>query len=293
MAYALERDINPPTASRIVAAMRFDPPPYLPESWPWTVRLYAFGTPAIELDGAMLGGKARAQARPIELLLGIALAGNLGGGATIAVPGSSATARTDAGVDAHGLMLALWPDADADAKTAFDVTLLRLRKLLVHDGLVTLTDGKLRLDRRRVWCDAWAFEGRVDAAEALSPADALSLVRLYRGPLFGDLGDLTTAAWAASVRERLRSKFLRTIARAGAEAERLSDWNAAIALYERGIEQDTLAEDFYRGLMRCHLALGAPANALRVYRRCRELLSIVLAVAPTAETEALHRKIHA
>ena len=61
----------------------------------------------------------------------------------------------------------------------------------------------------------------------------------------------------------------------------------------KGIEQDTLAEDFYRGLMRCHLALGAPANALRVYRRCRELLSIVLAVAPTAETEALHRKIHA
>src|SRR6185436_12098032 len=141
--YALEHDINPVTARRIIQAMRFDPPPELPESWPWTVRLYALGTPSVELDGAMLGGKARAQQRPIDLLMGIALAGSLGAAAAIADRGTTAMARADAGVDAQALMLALWPEPDADAKTAFDVTLLRLRKLLVHDGLVTLTDGKL------------------------------------------------------------------------------------------------------------------------------------------------------
>jgi LuxR family maltose regulon positive regulatory protein len=295
-AHALEHDINAGTARRVVQTMRFDPPPWLPESWPWTVRIYAFGTPAIELDGSPLGGKARAQQRPIDLLLGIALAGNVAPGATIAAPGTRASARTDAGVDANGLMLALWPDADSDAKTAFDVTLLRLRKLLVHDGLVTLTDGKLRLDRRRVWCDAWAFEARVEAAEPLSLEEALALLRLYRGPLFGSLaGDGRGAipAWAAVPRERLRSKFLRTIAQYGERAEAEHAWQTAVALYEQGIEQDTLAEDFYRGLMRCHLALGAPANALRAYRRCRELLSIVLSVPPTEETEALYRTIRA
>jgi len=147
-----------------------------------------------------------------------------------------------------------------------------------------------------VWCDAWAFEARVDAADALSLDDALSLVGMYRGALFGDLGTDghgAFPAWAAAPRERLRSKFLRTIARYGEAAEAQQRWTTAIALYERGIEQDTLAEDFYRGLMRCHLALGAPANALRAYRRCRELLSIVLSVAPTPETEALYKTIHA
>ena len=34
--------------------------------------------------------------------------------------------------------------------------------------------------------------------------------------------------------------------------------------------------------------MGDHAEALRIYRRCRELLSIVLGVQPTAETEAIY-----
>lgn len=307
MTYALEHDISAVTARRVIETMRFDPPPTLPEVWPWTVRLYLLGAPQVELDGAPLGGKARAQQKPLDLLAAIALGGGAAGhpgaaAGSVVQPGSVATAgsaaRADPGADSQSLMFALWPGADADAKTALDVTLLRLRKLLVHDGLVLLADGKLRLDRRRVWCDVWAFEARLeqlDAAGALPgliAVDAAALIKLYRGPLLGEPGDATVPAWAATARERLRSKFLRAIAEFGGRAEAAGDWAGAIAFYERGILQDTLAEDFYRGLMRCHLALGAPANALRAYRRCRELLSIVLGVQPTAETEALHRTIH-
>jgi len=44
--------------------------------------------------------------------------------------------------------------------------------------------------------------------------------------------------------------------------------------------------------MICLLAVGDHAEALRVYRRCRELLSVVLGVQPTAETQAVYRRVN-
>ena len=70
-----------------------------------------------------------------------------------------------------------------------------------------------------------------------------------------------------------------------AEAER--DFAAARALYERALDLDNLAEAVYRRLMVCQRELGDPAGALTTYRRCRELLSIVLGRKPAAETEAI------
>jgi DNA-binding SARP family transcriptional activator len=43
--------------------------------------------------------------------------------------------------------------------------------------------------------------------------------------------------------------------------------------------------------MRALAATGDKAEALNVFRRCRELLSIVLGVKPSAETERLHQEI--
>ena len=51
--------------------------------------------------------------------------------------------------------------------------------------------------------------------------------------------------------------------------------------------QDPLAEDLYQGAIRCHLAGGHTANALRAFRRCREQLSIVLGIKPSPATLAL------
>ena len=52
-----------------------------------------------------------------------------------------------------------------------------------------------------------------------------------------------------------------------------------------------LAESLYRGLMRTLAATGDHAEALTAYRRCRELLSIVLGLKPSLETERLYREI--
>ena len=52
-------------------------------------------------------------------------------------------------------------------------------------------------------------------------------------------------------------------------------------------------EDLYRHLMLCYRELGRPAEALRTYRRCRELLSVVLGLQPSAETEAVRVSLDA
>ena len=61
-------------------------------------------------------------------------------------------------------------------------------------------------------------------------------------------------------------------------------------LYERALELDNLAEEIHRELMRCYLARRESADAVRVFRRCRELLSVVLGVTPSAATETLYRQ---
>ena len=67
---------------------------------------------------------------------------------------------------------------------------------------------------------------------------------------------------------------------------------AAVALYERAVEAEPLSEGLYRRLMHCHDVAGNPAEAIRVYRHCRQMLSVLISMKPSAETEALMRQIY-
>jgi len=82
------------------------------------------------------------------------------------------------------------------------------------------------------------------------------------------------------------------LADAGRFWETCGDWPRAMSLYERVLEEDSLAEDLYRRLMRAHIERGEPAEAARVYRRCREMLSVQLGIPPSADTEALFKSIY-
>jgi len=63
--------------------------------------------------------------------------------------------------------------------------------------------------------------------------------------------------------------------------------------YTRTLEIDGVAEDVCRRLMIWHFLNAQPAEALRVYRRCQQMLSQIVGVAPTAETTALADRIRA
>jgi LuxR family transcriptional regulator, maltose regulon positive regulatory protein len=74
---------------------------------------------------------------------------------------------------------------------------------------------------------------------------------------------------------------------AGARLQLCNQAVQAAQIYQRVIEQHPLAEDIYRKLIQCLIAMGQPAEAFEAYRRCRQQLSVVLGCKPTPETEAL------
>jgi two-component SAPR family response regulator len=89
----------------------------------------------------------------------------------------------------------------------------------------------------------------------------------------------------------LRDRFLRVMRDAAHDCESRCLWQDAANLYRSALEIDSLGEDLYRGLMRCHHELGDHSEALHAYRRCRELLTRFLGVPPNAKTQALYHSV--
>ncbi|MBK7744611.1 MAG: hypothetical protein IPI40_13610 [Betaproteobacteria bacterium] len=197
-------------------------------------------------------------------------------------------------------MTALWPEADgAAAKTSFDTALFRLRKLLDVDHALPLSGGKLTLDPQIAWTDVRAFRRHSGCRAAGARRHSRRSARPHRGGRAIADGRLPGCA-AGAEDEPWIAKPRRRAARAScgpccdsAKRSRRWAWPAAIDVYRRGLEADNLAEPFYRGLMRSLAATGDQAEALVAFRRCRDLLSIVLGVKPSAETERLHRQLQA
>ena len=117
---------------------------------------------------------------------------------------------------------------------------------------------------------------------------AAELMCLYTGHF---LDQELQEPWAIGARDRLNANFLRAVNVLGARLEAQGQWEHAIPLYSRALELDNLAEGLYRRLMVAYREYGEPAEALNVYRRCREMLSIVLNTKPSSETEAIRRTL--
>lgn len=246
----------------------------------WPLKIHALGQFSLLREGEPIVFSRKVQKRPLDLLKAL-------------------VARGGIRVDTAGLISALWPDAEGDAaKLSFDSNLHRLRRLVDLDDLITLAEGRLSLDATRCWVDVWAFEETIDRIEQVahgppgSEAELVDLVaellRLYRGHF---LENETQDAWAAAARDRLKAKFIRAVTTAGLQLEQQGHWDQCAALYGRALELDNLAEGLHRRLMITYRELGEPAEALKVYRRCRDMLSIVLGVAPGAETEAIRASL--
>jgi DNA-binding SARP family transcriptional activator len=231
-------------------------------------------------DGEPVTFTGKAQQRPLDLLkLLVALGGT--------------------NIDGQQLMAALWPDADGAA--------LRPRSTRRCFVCASSSTSRTRLcwqqenSRSRArWCGPTFGRSkrrstlRIPAAKSMAPRlsaerAAQGLLAAYRGPLLG----VDENTWIAKPRDALRARFVRTLMRLGEQLEAGKDWERAIDVYRRGLEADNLAESFYRGLMRAFAATGDQAEALNAFRRCRELLSIVLGVKPSPETDHLYREIAA
>ena len=241
------------------------------ESWPWSLRVRVLGRFSIQREDAP--GIGAGAPRPLALLR-----------ALIALGGRN--------VEETRLGELLWPEAEGDqAYRSLKVNVQRLRRLLGEQCL-TWSEGRLSLDSRLVWVDAWALERtlgsledalaarRHDKIAALS-AQALSL---NRGAFLKDDSDV----WVLGARERLRERFLRVVGAASEALIACGRVGEARPCCEKALEIDPVAERFYQNLIRCYLELGEKADGLAVYRRCREALARELQIAPSKKTEALY-----
>ena len=274
---ALQHGIEPEHVRALIRKRHLRPPPDLavPEQWPFPVRITALGALAIERDGKPLAFTTRIPKKPLELLQVL-----------IAAEGGY--------ISEARVAEALWPDADGDlAHQNLRTTLHRLRKVL-GPVAITVHDGSIALNREHCWLDLWSLEARLkhlDRDNTPTPPlqDIEALLAIYRGPLLVD-SDLPIVLMA---RERLRNRFLRTIAKIG---QRLLDTGAceqALACYQKALEIDPLAESLQAGLLRSHLCLHYTAEGMEAYIRYADLLQSQLGIDPGEELRSLYAQLRA
>lgn len=245
------------------------------------LRVHLLGSFQVTRNGLPLMFGRKLPKKPLALLKRVAASGDLG-------------------ADVASLADKLWPELDGDAaRGAFDITLYRLRKLLDVPDLLLLTGGRLWIDPEKCRIDVHEFAALVASVDRALPQSSQCDVDLFVG-MAGQLMQTYTGhflendshdSWAIAFRDQLREKFRRTVLHLATVFERHGKWDLAAALYLRALELDNLAEPFYRGLMLCYRELGETAEALRIFRRCRELLSIVLCTSPSTETRAVHASL--
>ena len=279
-AKALEAGIEVEYVQEIIRRLNIvpDKPPWHLENWPWPLKIYTLGRFELVKDGNPIQFSRKAQQRPLSMLK-----------ALIAWGGKEV--REDQIADI------LWTEADGDAAHhAFETTLYRLRKLIGHEKAIQYREGRMTLDDRYCWVDLWAFEHILEEANAQRKKEvtdhAIHLtekaLELYRGSFL--VGE-AEQPWMISLRERLRSKFIRVVDWLGHHWEEAGQWEKAIECYQQGLEVDNLAEDFYRSLMICYQRVGKQSEALSIYEHRKRMVSESLGIEPSAKTEAVYKTL--
>jgi LuxR family transcriptional regulator, maltose regulon positive regulatory protein len=240
------------------------------ENWPWVIRVSVLGGFAVTVRDQPLPSSGKQQRKPLDLLKLLVASG-------------------ERGLPVEQAAEALCPDmTGTQAYKSCAMALHRLRKLIGEDSVLT-GDGRVQINSRVCWVDAWAFDTLL--TKDLSSAAEQRLERaaqLYGGPF---LNDESGEAWAVVFRERLHRQYLEAILVRGRELETKQDFEAALAWYRRGLEQDDLMETLYQRTLHCCHQLGQRAEGLATYERCRKRLHDALGIAPAPQTDALRNAL--
>lgn len=267
-----------------------DEPPLEIEKWPWPLQVRTLGKFEILRNEKPIQSAGKIQKKPL-LLLKVLIAQ---GGKEIAE---------------EQILDMLWPDADGDqAHSAFTTNLSRLRQLIGIEKALRFQERKVTLDNRCCWVDAWAFEGIARQAEAawkkpvqpgesdpLSKKDMAEAVRWTEKALGIYKGHFLRADeahfWTTSYRDKLKNKFRRLVLRGGEYLEASGQLKEAVEYYERGLEVDDLAEEFYRQLMTAYFKLGQWTEAIKTYHRCKKILSASGGIEPSSQIQAVYANL--
>lgn len=194
-----------------------------------------------------------------------------------------------------------WGDQeDQKARHCLNTALWRLNRLL--DAAHPTTHPYLRVDAQTIgWntasdihLDVDEFESRCTLADQMGDDAPEQQSRLYQQAVEQYRADLLVDCyedWCLIERERFRVLYLRALRRLMEYHTERRAHDAAIECGRRILACDPLREDVHRDLIACYLTAGRPADALRQYRTCEELVRRELDEEPMPETQALLPRI--
>jgi SARP family transcriptional regulator, regulator of embCAB operon len=196
----------------------------------------------------------------------------------------------------------LWAEElPATWEKALRVLMTKLRALLTEcgiDGTTALTSAfgcyQLTLPAG-AWIDVHAAANALERAETAfaagdldyACAQASTAAELARRVFLpGEDGP-----WVEDQRRDLRDILVRALECLRDAALANEDFGDAVRYAAEITELEPFRESSYRALMQAHAAAGDPAEALRVYERCRRFLADELGAYPSPESEAVYREL--
>ena len=194
------------------------------------------------------------------------------------------------GIRDEELADALWPEADGDAAyQSLKTTLHRLRALIGREEAVKVSEGRVTLDDRLCWIDAWAFERLLGEADGRDPQVAVPLlekaVGLYQGFF---LGREMEEPWLLAAGERLRSQFLRGVEKLGSLLEPRRGVGEGPGMLPERAGGGRPGRGILPGR---HGLLPEPGSegrgAVALYKRFEKRLKKELGIEPAAKTRAI------
>jgi DNA-binding SARP family transcriptional activator len=195
----------------------------------------------------------------------------------------------------------LWSDnGQKSARACLNTALWRLRNAIegyAHPDspfLLMSQHGEVRFNSSSsYWLDVEVFENLLDRLPNRSPhgvdetqiLQAEQAVALYQG----DLMEGYYEDWILHERERLRNRYLSSLAYL-MSAHRLNrNLEASLEYGKKILQQEPLREEIHREMMRLYAQAGQRALAIQQYEICRTVLKDELDINPMPETERLFR----
>lgn len=265
-ATALEREIEREFVTALIRQRRLVPPPETGPEWPWRVRIQLFDGFAVIIDGVPVDFGRKVPRRALELLKVLAVARQME-------------------CECQALQDVFWP-AESGARKSMEMTVSRVRKLLGDDTLIRLAAGRVALDRARVFCDlAWSCARLPDLMHQVAHGGEAALDAVIHALLHHDPRRLDAPeddpAPVRAVCAQYRDRWAGLAVEAAEALIGRGRANQALRFLESAIAIEPGAEAPYGALMRYHLALGQGNEAMVVFRRCRQMLSLLLGMEPS------------